>query len=128
MLEEDMRRILLIDDDKDIGDLLMKYSEQFNLNSIYINNGREGREYIREHYDDLVGVISDEDMPCPHGMPEIKGHQVAEYARAFNYTGPFMIYTGRKLKEFEQSRLEGLGICYGSKPDVIPVIAFMKHL
>ena len=113
--ENKPNEILILEDDKDIAALLCMYVRRECYEPVHYQTGREGRIYLSKYHP--AAMTTDEDMICPYGMPEIKGHQVCEWARALNYTGPILHYSGQPLGEFEASRLEGLEIIIAQKPN-----------
>jgi len=79
-------KALLIDDDRELGELLMRYLERFNIDVIHSLNPGSGLEQLREHQPDIVIL----DVM----LPEMDGFQVIKEIRRF-HSVPVLMLTAR---------------------------------
>lgn len=86
-----IRKILLAEDDENLGQLLRNYLNAKDFNTTLTMNGREALEaFRREEYDICILDIM---------MPELDGISVAREIRKVNLEMPVIFLTAKSLKE-----------------------------
>lgn len=86
-----MIRVLLVEDDIDLGDLLKQYLEVKNFSVRRVFDGIEARKELKENvYDILILDVM---------MPREDGFELAEKLQKQHPQLPFIFLTARKLKE-----------------------------
>lgn len=92
-------RVLLVEDDIDLGNVLMQFLEFDVFNVTHCRNGREGLKAITENeYDICILDIM---------IPDIDGFGLAEHLSKTSPGCPFLFLTAKNLKE---DRLKGLSL------------------
>ncbi len=82
-------RVLVVDDEEDLCEILQDILESYDLEVVTASNGKEALDYIIEHYNGIDLILSDMKMPIMNG-PEL-----AQAVRSFGkYRGGFLLITG----------------------------------
>lgn len=103
-----MIKILIVEDDLDLGNLLKQYLELNQFQAHRVFNGIEAREELKQNaYDLLVLDVM---------MPEEDGFTLAEKLQKSNPYLPFLFVTARKMKEDILTGLKLGADDYISKP------------
>lgn len=92
-----MARILLVEDDAQVGDLVRRYLEKEGLGVRWVRSGREALEEAWRERPDLVVL--------DRGLPDLEGLEVLKGLRDLDPLLPVLLLTGRAD---EASRVEGL--------------------
>ncbi|MEE9910512.1 MAG: PAS domain S-box protein [Deltaproteobacteria bacterium] len=82
------RKILVVDDEKYMLDIMDKYAENLGHSAVIFNDPKEALEWYMEHSDDVDVVISDQCMPNMNGCELISNMKRCEPNKTF------MIMTG----------------------------------
>ncbi|WP_196896050.1 response regulator transcription factor [Aureivirga marina] len=83
------KRILLVEDDLDLGNMLAQYLMVEDYEVIWKKNGEEALEFIKES-EDFDLILLDVMMPKLDGFSLIKEHDISK---------PFLFLTAKNLKE-----------------------------
>ena len=67
---QDKKNILIIEDEKEIADLLVEFFEKNNFSAVSMPDGIKGLKYVKEHLPDMV--ITDLLLPGEHGIDVLK--------------------------------------------------------
>jgi len=81
-------RILVVDDEKYMLDIMEKYAENLGHSAVLFNNPKDALQWYREHKDEVDVVISDQCMPDMNGCELISNMKRCEPDKTF------MIMTG----------------------------------
>jgi DNA-binding NtrC family response regulator len=81
-----MKRILIVDDDEQIRNLLVDYFQRLNFEAVFAENGAEALRKLSQR--DIDCIISD------LVMPDMDGLQLLKQIRSQNVKIPFLIITG----------------------------------
>ena len=92
-------KILVIDDEEGIRDLLFALLGSCGFETTLASNGEEGIEKIKEGKFDIV--ISD------LMMPKVSGYEILEILKAIHPETRMIIMTGGSTKEAEESKTKG---------------------
>ena len=82
------RRLLVVDDEKFMLDIMEKYAENLGHSAVIFNNPKEALEWFEAHGNDVDVVISDQCMPQMNGCEMISGMKRCKPDKTF------MIMTG----------------------------------
>lgn len=94
-------KILVIDDDQGIRQLLDSLLRHKGYNVLLAENGQKGLELFRQERPDVIVL----DLK----MPEMDGLTVLRHVRSLNLTQPVIIYSGAWIPKTEQ-QIRALGI------------------
>lgn len=115
-------KILVVDDDREIVELLSIYLKNENYEVIKAYNGQQALNYIKKDKDIVLVIL---DMM----MPKVSGAQVVEQVRTANMSLPIIILSA---KTSDNDKIEGLisgADDYVTKPfNPLEVIARVKSL
>lgn len=89
--EEQKGKLLIIDDENDILEILADLLEGCASDILQARNGEEAIELLKSHRIDAI--LSDEKMPKKSGI------EVLRWLREHKYKTPFIIHTGFGQKE-----------------------------
>lgn len=89
--EEQKGKLLIIDDENDILEILADLLEGCASDILQARNGEEAIELLKSHRIDAI--LSDEKMPKKSGI------EVLRWLREHQYKTPFIIHTGFGQKE-----------------------------
>jgi len=81
-----MKRILIIDDEPDIREILAEFCEMFGYNTITASNGEEGLKHFENNDIDLI--------ICDLKMPDIDGFEFVKKVREKDKKIPVAICSG----------------------------------
>lgn len=90
-IEEQKGKLLIIDDENDILEILADLLEDCASDILQARNGEEAIELLKSHRIDAI--LSDEKMPKKSGI------EVLRWLREHEYKTPFIIHTGFGQKE-----------------------------
>lgn len=94
-------KVLIIDDEQDIG-FILGYELKFaGHESVCFDSAAKGQAYFSEH-SDVEAIV------CDFQMPKMSGLDFYHWARANNFRGPFFILTGEPT--MDTKKLLDLGI------------------
>src|SRR6185295_9562398 len=79
-------KILVIEDDFDISQLLKKFLSRHNLEVVTANNGKKGIEIFKQENPNLV--------LCDFRLGDVDGIHVLKEIKSINHTVPVIIITG----------------------------------
>jgi signal transduction histidine kinase/DNA-binding NarL/FixJ family response regulator len=80
----EMLRMVVVEDNEDVGDILLQWLEEHGHSVILARNGKGGLEAIQEHCPDVV--------LCDLGLPDLDGFDVCRRVRLFSSSAqPAMI-------------------------------------
>lgn len=94
-----MRKVIIVEDDKDIADLLELHLNDLNCSCLRFVNGRDALDYILIHRVDLIVLDIN--------LPGIDGLEVCRQYRENSGTTPIIMLTARSR---EQDKVDGLEI------------------
>ncbi len=94
-------RILLVDDDQTLTDLLTRTLEQKNYAVDVAEDGEQGWIYGSTYSYDL--------MILDWSLPKLDGIGLCQRFRAHGYTNPIILLTSR---DGSQNKIRGFGNCY----------------
>ena len=95
-----MEKILIVEDDKDIKDVLVEALSRWGYQTVTVENGRQGLEMFRA--DSFGLIITDIRMPIMHGLTMLK------MIRKENAIIPIIVITGfPSVKSAVESLMEG---------------------
>jgi CheY-like chemotaxis protein len=83
-----LRRLLVVDDEKYMLDIMEKYAENLGHSAVIFDNPKDALTWYREHSDDVDVVISDQ---C---MPDMNGCEMISTMKSLEPEKTFMIMTG----------------------------------
>ncbi|GAA6734331.1 response regulator transcription factor [Thermus oshimai] len=92
-----MARILLVEDDAQVGELVKRFLEKEGLEVVWARSGREAFHALEGFRPDLVVL--------DRGLPDMEGLEVLKGLRDLDPLLPVLLLTGRTD---EESRVEGL--------------------
>ncbi len=92
-----MARILLVEDDPQVGELVQRYLEKEGLEVDWARTGRGALDRFHENPPDLILL--------DRGLPDVEGLELLEAFRGMDPLVPVLVLTGRAD---EDSRVEGL--------------------
>lgn len=92
-----MTKILLLEDDIDLGNMLQKYLATCDFDVTLATNGEEGLECIKDNVFDIC--------ICDVMMPKMDGFEFAEALKNQQIEIPFIFLTAKSLKE---DKIKGL--------------------
>jgi len=90
-------KILLVEDDVDLGNMIKVYLEMDKFNVLLATSAEEGMLLFNEHTFS-IGILD-------VNLPKMNGFDFASHIRKKNVTFPFIFLTARKIKE---DRIRGL--------------------
>lgn len=93
-----MARILLVEDDPQVGDLVKRFLEKEGLQVVWVRTGREA-------LDQAQGTPGPDLVVLDRGLPDLEGLEVLKALRDLDPLLPVLLLTGRAD---EESRVEGL--------------------
>ncbi len=82
------RRLLVVDDEKYMLDIMEKYAENLGHSAVIFDNPKDALSWYREHVNDVDVVISDQ---C---MPDMNGCEMISSMKRLDPEKTFMIMTG----------------------------------
>ncbi len=82
------RRLLVVDDEKYMLDIMEKYAENLGHSAVIFDNPKDALAWYREHVNDVDVVISDQ---C---MPDMNGCELISNMKRLDPDKTFMIMTG----------------------------------
>ena len=88
-------KILVVEDEEEIRDLIANFLEMNHYKVILANNGVEGLRRYKQH-DKIDLVISDVDMPMMSGL------EMGKELRKIGYTGLIIFGTASKVDNFQE--------------------------
>ena len=103
-----VKRILVVDDDKDIASILYDFLSSCGFKVVTALNGREGLSVLDKHSVD--GVLLDLDMPI------MDGRTMLDELRWLGYRMPVIVMSGGSNKQSLQSLLDEGAQGYLMKP------------
>lgn len=92
-----MARVLLVEDDSQVGELVRRFLEREGFAVAWVRFGREALERVGEEGADVVVL--------DRGLPDMEGLEVLKGLRSLDPLLPVLLLTGRAD---EESRVEGL--------------------
>lgn len=93
-----MARILLVEDDAQVGELVRRFLEKEGMEVLWVRSGQEALRWFWEGAKPDLVVVD-------RGLPDLEGLEVLKELRAFDPLLPALLLTGRAD---EDSRVEGL--------------------
>jgi len=116
-------RILLVEDETDLGNVVSRYLEISDFEVDWVTNGRQAYDRLRMGTDQYHIALIDV------SMPEMNGFQLADKIVRLGHQLPFLFLTARNEKS---DRLRGLGLGaddYISKPfDIDELILRIRNI
>ncbi len=94
-------RILLVEDEKDLGNVVKQYLEIMDFSVAWMHNGKSALEYFKVNKHSIDILLIDV------SMPEMDGFDLANHIVKINKEMPFLFLTARNEKS---DRLRGLKI------------------
>ena len=96
-----MAKVLVIDDEQSIRDLLDRLLRRKGYDVVLAESGRQGLALLRQEHPDVVVL----DLK----MPEMDGLTVLRQIRSLNRSQPVIVLTGSRTAEMEQ-QVRALGV------------------
>ena len=103
-----MRNVIIIEDEKDIGELVQLHLEDMNCEVVHFLNGQEGFHYALEHPFDL--------MILDINLPDMNGMDICRALRAEKVNSPILMLTARSEEIDKILGLETGADDYMTKP------------
>lgn len=91
------KRILIIDDEIELGELLQDLLEQENYDTVFVSNENEIKDIAEKI---LLKKESFHLVICDIEMPKLKGDEVIKLFRQKDINYPFIYYTGHYKQDF----------------------------
>jgi PAS domain S-box-containing protein len=82
-------KVLIVDDEKDLQEILKDMLESYGLSIVTASNGKEALEYMNEHYNEIDLILSDMKMPVMSGLEFVRALKKANL-----YNGKIVLITG----------------------------------
>lgn len=102
------RKILVVDDEKEIVDFLEKFLERFNIAVVTATTAGQALELYKEHLPEFVFL----DIQ----MPDMDGVSLLKELKALNPKIKAIMITGKEEKEFQTKARKYGAIDYITKP------------
>ncbi|MFK7816619.1 MAG: hybrid sensor histidine kinase/response regulator [Gammaproteobacteria bacterium] len=112
LLSDNTKKVLIVEDDLDLVELLKIYLNEMGYSTIAVTNGIKALEYSEE--DDLDLVLLDMQLP------ELSGVEVVKKLRAKNFTSPIIAMTASSNHDDKVRALQAGCNEFLSKPIQLP--------
>lgn len=103
-----MPKILLIDDDKDLVEMVKEWLEASNYNYEIAHDGKAGWEFLRQGIYDVIVI--------DWNLPGMEGPEICRKFRANKGTTPIIMLTGKTQIEDKETGLDSGADDYLTKP------------
>ena len=103
-----MPKILLIDDDKDLVEMVKEWLEAANYNYEIAHDGKAGWEFLRQGIYDVIVI--------DWNLPGMEGPEICRKFRANRGTTPIIMLTGKTQIEDKETGLDSGADDYLTKP------------
>lgn len=118
-----MSVILFVEDEIDLGSVIKQYLELNGMAIEWKTNGRDAKDYIDAHSQDIDLAIID------ISLPELNGFELAQYINTVNSDLPYIFLTARKEKNDKITGLNLGAVDYITKPfDIDELIIRIKNI
>lgn len=118
-----MARILFVEDEIDLGNVIKQYLELNNFQIEWKINGNEAKSYIDTSIDEIDLAIIDV------SIPEMNGFELAQYINSVNSELPYLFLTARKEKADKITGLKLGAVDYITKPfDIDELIVRIENI
>src|SRR5579875_3418458 len=91
-----METILLVEDDPDVGALMVEVLQSYGYTVILARDGIEGLELFKQHVASIALVITD------LMMPRMKGRELYDHVHRFSPTTGFLFVSGYRADQLDQ--------------------------
>ncbi|HNP18763.1 MAG TPA: sigma-54 dependent transcriptional regulator [Fulvivirga sp.] len=103
-----MKKILIIDDDQDICQLLKRFLNKNNYEANYVQNGADGMKFIKKQPQDLI--------LCDYKLPDATGVELLQKIKVINPHAAVIIITGYSDVRIAVETLKHGAYDYVTKP------------
>lgn len=109
-----MIKLLIVDDEKSMGDLIKPFFERRGYSVFYADLGNKGLEIFKNENPDVVLL----DL----GLPDIDGKEVLSQMRALNKNSKIIVLTGFSEEDIKTKVLPLGADAYFTKPCKLPLV------
>lgn len=111
-----MKKIVIIDDEKDIGFILSFELKNLGYETIAFSSALEAKDYLSSHQVDAV--------LCDFQMPKLNGLDLFNWLKDENKLVPFYILTGEPTMDTEQLLQSGVKAILFKPQDLLRLAEF----